>query len=312
MTVTRYVLRRLAFAVLLIVALSSAAFVLTLLAPGDFAQVSDPLAPRRRTENNTTTPDRDRSIASQYVDWLGHAVRFDLGHSLAYGRPVRDLIPERALNTMQIAIPALIVATCVGLPLGIVTGTRRTMLARAVESLSLALVSIPPLITSLFLVFAASRTGWASVAGPSMPAASLADVISRMAVPVLALALPIAALFERLQAQAIAEVMAQPYIDAARARGVSWRRIVWRDGLKAAVRPIVALYGTVIGTLLSGSFIVEAVTPWPGLGLLMLDALRSRDLYLVAGCAGAGALFLAAGTLLADLALAWVDPRVVD
>jgi peptide/nickel transport system permease protein len=90
------------------------------------------------------------------------------------------------------------------------------------------------------------------------------------------------------------------------------RRIMWCNGLKAAVRPVLALYGTVIGTLLSGSFIVEAVTSWPGLGLLMLDALRSRDLYLVAGCAGAGALFLAAGTLLADLALAWVDPRVAD
>ena len=80
----------------------------------------------------------------------------------------------------------------------------------------------------------------------------------------------------------------------------------------SAVRPVIALYGTVIGMLLSGSFIVEAVTSWPGLGLLMLDALRSRDLYLVAGCAGAGALFLSAGTLLADLALACVDPRVVD
>jgi len=86
-------------------------------------------------------------------------------------------------------------------------------------------------------------------------------------------------------------------------------RIVWRDGLKAALRPVAAIYGLAIGTLLSGSFAVEVITSWPGLGNLMLQALRARDVYLVAGCAGAGALFLACGTLVSDVALALVDPR---
>ena len=86
-------------------------------------------------------------------------------------------------------------------------------------------------------------------------------------------------------------------------------RIVWRDALKAALRPTIAVYGLVIGALLSGSFAVEAVTSWPGLGQLMLNALRARDVYLVAGCAAAGSLFLALGTLAADVALAAVDPR---
>jgi ABC-type dipeptide/oligopeptide/nickel transport system permease component len=130
-----------------------------------------------------------------------------------------------------------------------------------------------------------------------------------LVVPALALALPLAAIFERLQAQAMGEVIHEPFILAALARGVGPQRIVWRDGLKAALRPVAAIYGLAIGTLLSGSFAVEVTTSWPGLGNLMLQALRARDVYLVAGCAGAGALFLACGTLLSDVALAVVDPR---
>jgi peptide/nickel transport system permease protein len=82
--------------------------------------------------------------------------------------------------------------------------------------------------------------------------------------------------------------------------------------LKAALKPIAAVYGLVIGTLLSGSFAVEVITAWPGLGSLMLQALRARDIFLVAGCAGAGALFLACGTLVSDLALTLVDPRASE
>jgi peptide/nickel transport system permease protein len=87
---------------------------------------------------------------------------------------------------------------------------------------------------------------------------------------------------------------------------------VWRTALKPALRPVAGIYGLVIGTLLSGSFAVEVTTSWPGLGNLMLDALRARDVYLVAGCAGAGAVFLACGTLLSDVALALVDPRATE
>ena len=107
----------------------------------------------------------------------------------------------------------------------------------------------------------------------------------------------------------MSEAVSEPFVIAALARGVPRSRIVWRGALKAALRPIAAVYGLVIGSLLSGSFVVEVITAWPGLGSLMLQALRTRDVFLVAGCAGAGALFLACGTLVSDLALAALDPR---
>jgi peptide/nickel transport system permease protein len=312
-----YLARRLLFAAFLVFAVSSFAVVLTRLAPGDF--VTESLGIGARPELIAQTRARfglDRSVARQYGDWLARAVRLDFGRSLAYDRPVADLVPERAMNTALLAATALLLATLVGLPLGVVTSTRRGgILPGAVRGVSLVLLSMPPLLTSLFLVFAAARTGWFPIGGMQSiagGATGVTDLMQHMVVPVLALALPIAAMFERLQSQAMTEVIGQPFVLATLARGVPRSRIVWRDGLKAALRPIASIYGMVVGTLFSGSFAVEMITSWPGLGRLMLDALRARDIYLVAGCAAAGSVFLAAGTLLSDAALAMVDPRATE
>jgi peptide/nickel transport system permease protein len=175
---------------------------------------------------------------------------------------------------------------------------------------------MPPLLTSLFLVFVAGRTGWLPMAGmrsSDAPSSGLTlDLLRHLVVPAAALALPLAAMFERLQAQAMSEVVGEPFVLATLARGVPHSRVIWRDAFKAALRPMAAVYGLVVGTLLSGSFAVEVITAWPGLGRLMLDALRARDVPLVAACAGAGSIFLAIGTLLSDAALALVDPRALE
>jgi peptide/nickel transport system permease protein len=135
------------------------------------------------------------------------------------------------------------------------------------------------------------------------------DVAWHLPVPVVALALPIAAMIERLLAQSMAETIDAPFILCAEARGVPRERLVWRHALPVALRPVAAVYGLIIGTLLSGSFMVEIITAWPGLGRLTYDALRGRDVFLVAGCAAAGAVFLALGSLVSDVAQAWLDPR---
>jgi peptide/nickel transport system permease protein len=308
-----YLARRMLFAAFLVFAVSSASLVLVRLAPGDYAVGA--LGLRTGPEARAQLRARyglDRSIGVQYRDWLWRAARFDFGRSLAYDRPVVELVPQRAANTALLAVSALLLATLAGLPLGVMTATRRGVLPGAVRAVSLLLLSMPPLLTSLFLVFLAARTGWFPVGGMTSIGGGTWDRLHHMVVPVLALALPLSAMFERLQAQAMADVVGQPYVLAALARGVPRSRVVWRDALKAALRPVASVYGLVVGTLLSGSFAVEIITAWPGLGSLMLEALRSRDVYLVAGCAAAGSIFLAAGTLLSDAALALVDPRVSE
>lgn len=313
-----YLLRRLLFAVFLVFAVSSASLVLTRLAPGDFAVDTLGIVKASTIEDMRARYGLDRPLVEQWGAWLGGALRLDFGRSLAYDRPVAELIPERAANTALLAVSALLVATLVGLPLGVATGTRAPGVFTAIVRVaSVVLLSTPPLLTSLFLLFLAARSGWLPIAGMRSAGAGpglagVADLAAHMIVPVLALALPLLAMFERLQSQAIRDVIDAPFVRAAVARGVPRARIVWRDALRLGVRPIVSIYGLVVGTLLSGSFAVEIVTAWPGLGQLMFDALRARDVYLVAGCAAAGSVFLAAGTLLSDAALALVDPRVTE
>ena len=311
-----YLLRRLTFAVLLVFTVSSASLILVRLAPGDFADVQLGAGASAELKAQTRALyGLDRSIAAQYRDWLVDAVRLDFGRSLMYGSPVSSLVRDYAANTAVLAATALALATVVGLPLGIVSGSRRGVMPDLIRSISVVLLSAPPLLTSLVLLVIAARTKWLPV-GDMRSAGAVSspttDLLWHLIVPATALALPIAAMFERLQSQAMAETIRQPYVIAALARGVPRPRIVWRDALKAALRPAAAVYGVIVGSLLSGSFAVETVTSWPGLGQLMLGALRARDLYLVAGCAAAGSVFLAIGTLLSDIALFAIDPRAAE
>ena len=311
-----YLLRRFVFAVLLVFTVSSAALILVRLAPGDYADTAAaPGTSREVKDQMRARLGLKRSVAEQYGTWVADAVRLDFGRSMMYGSPVKGLVREGAINTAILAATALVAATLIGLPLGIISGSRRGPLADTIRTVSIVLLSLPPLLSSLVLLAVAAGTGWLpvgdmrSAGGTAWP---LLDLLRHLIVPATALALPIAAMFERMQSQAMAEVVGQPYVLAAFARGIPRARIVWRDALKPALRPAAAVYGLVVGALLSGSFAVEAVTSWPGLGVLMLDALRARDLYLVAGCAAAGSVFLAIGTIVSDIALVLIDPRAVE
>lgn len=297
----RLVFRRIATAAALVFVVSSAALVLADLAPGDFVAATiggNPAlaqAERRRLH-------LDRPLAERYRDWVVRSLTLDLGESFEYRRPVLPLVRERAANTAILAAAALVVATLLGIPAGVVTGSRRTPFARGLRAASLLLLAMPPLVTSFVLLTLAARTGWFPIAGMGG--------LRHLVVPTLSLALPLAAMLERLQSDAIREALERTHVLAAAARGIPPRRLIWRHAWRASLGPVLGVYGVVIGSLFSGSFVVEVIASWPGLASLMRDALMTRDAPLVAGCAAAGAVFLAAGVLIADLAHAAIDPRV--
>jgi ABC-type dipeptide/oligopeptide/nickel transport system permease component len=297
----RLIARRVAAALVLILTVASTALLLAQLAPGDYA--SQIGASAVQADNLRHQLGLDRPLADRYVTWLAHSLTFDLGESFQYHVPVIALVRERAVNTGILAAAALALATAFGIPCGVLTGSRRGgLIVGLIRGASLVLLSVPPLISSLLLLAIAARTGWLPVSGMGG--------IRHLVVPSLALALPIAAVLERLQAQALREALARPSTRAARARGIPASRIVWRYAWRQSLGPILAMYGVIVGSLLSGSFAVEIVTSWPGLGQLMLGALMARDTNVVAGCAAAGAVFLALAILAADLAHAFVDPRI--
>jgi peptide/nickel transport system permease protein len=307
-----YLVRRILFAAILVTVVSSAALVLVNAAPGDYFSGFDLDPAEAAAERHRLG--LDRPFLAQYGAWLSRAVRLDFGESMKYRRPVAGLVAERAEKTALVGVTALLVATLVGIPAGILTGSRSNAATTLARGLSLVFISVPPLVSSLALLLMASRTGWFPVGG--FPAAGDAaggvTIVSYLVLPAFALALPLAATLEQLESQALHEALGEPSVRAARARGCSDRRIIWRHALRLSLKPVLAIYGVIVASVLSGSFAVEIVTSWPGLGALMYEALVARDMFLVAGCAAAGSIFLAFGILLSDLALAAVDPRVGD
>jgi ABC-type dipeptide/oligopeptide/nickel transport system permease component len=296
-----FLVRRAIAALALVFIVTSSAVLLAGVSPGDYATSFGRTAEQIASERHRLG--LDLPVGRQYTRWLTRAVTFDFGESFQYQQPVMDLVRQRAANTALLALSALVVATLMGIPAGVMTGSRRSgLLTRLIRGASLVLLSVPPLIGSLVLITIAARTGWLPVSGMEGPASFV--------VPTLALALPIAATLERLQSQSIREALQRPSMIAAASRGVPGARLVWRHGWRLSLGPLLAIYGVIVGSLFSGSFAVEMVTSWPGLGALMRQALMMRDTYLVAGCAAAGAACLAAGVLATDVAHAFADPRV--
>jgi ABC-type dipeptide/oligopeptide/nickel transport system permease component len=300
MTLPRFLLWRLLGALAFVVVVSSTALVLIRLSPGDAAtELKLTVADEAAIAETRARLGLDRPVLAQVGTWIAGLARFDLGTSSHFNRPVAGLVADRVGNTALLAGLALVLATLIGIPLGVVTGSARRRGGAGLISLaSVMLVACPPILLSLGLLYlSVSMGGWLPVSG-------------HIALPLVALSLPMAAVIERLQSRASAEALSQPSVMAAAARGVPWSRIVWVHALRPSLGPVLGVYGIIIATLFSGSVAVETVSSWPGLGRLMVDGLLSRDVFLVAGCALAGAMLIALGNLVADLLRVVTDPRI--
>lgn len=294
--------------------MASCAFLLAALAPGDAGARFG--ATRAELAAAAHESGRDRPLLVQYAGWLSRLARGNLGVSSLYRAPVGPMVVDRAVNTAVLAIAALLLAVALGLPPAILCSSRpRSLAARLIRAMSLLLLSVPPFVGALALVFLAARTGWLPAGGMTSGgdlsgARWLVDLLWHLPVPALALALPLSATFERQQTTALAAALATPAVQAARARGVREGQIVRRHAWRLSLTPVLALGGLAMAALLGGAFVVESIAAWPGLGRLTHDALRARDTALVAGCALAGSTVLAIGLFVSDMLTAWADPRV--
>lgn len=311
-----FLARRLLFAVTLVVVVAAGALLIVRLAPGDAtAELYGETGGAEAMAFERQRAGLDQPLGAYIAAWAGRLARLDFGESFRFNRPVGPLVAERALNTAILAAVALALATLGGMALGVVSGASRGWISSAIGGASIVALSCPPLILSLALALMAARTGWFPVGGMwATPAFASLDALGRAAwhlvLPVLALAVPVGASIERIESRAVRGVMGEPAVQAALARGIPRARVTWRHAVRLAATPVASVWGLAAAGLFSGSFAVEVVTAWPGLGRLMYDALISRDVNLVAGCAAGGALIVAATTLVSDLALAWADPRV--
>jgi peptide/nickel transport system permease protein len=314
-----FLARRAVAALVLAFAVASGGLLLARLGTSDFAEITVGFGPESQKQRLREQHGLNRPVLEHYVDWLTDVARLDFGTSMQYSRPVAPLVAERAVNSAILAGAALLVACGLGIPIGILSGSRQGLIPHAVRAVSVTCLSVPPLIGSLLLVWMAALTGLFPVGGMITSEAEsahglvwLRDLVWHLPVPVLALALPMAAMLERVQAQSMASALEEPCIAAALARGASRARVVWVHALRLSAGTPIAIGGVLAGVLLSGSLAVELVTAWPGLGLLTFEALKARDVPLVAGCATAAAMLVSIGLVASDVLLVMNDRRVLD
>jgi len=316
----RYVLRRTAHVLFLLIGVSILAFLFSTLAPGNYfdeMRLNPQIAPETVVALRSQYG-LDRPLPWRYASWLNSVVRGQMGFSFAYNSAVAPLLLPRAGNTLLLTITATLLAWGIALPLGVCSAEQLGRVPdRLISWATAALLVIPDLALALGLLVLAVKTGWfpagglASVGFESLSLIhKIRDLALHMTLPVVALVLSVLPLLVRHVRAAVADVLDAPFILAARGHGIPRRTLLYRYALRAAANPLISLFGFSLGVLLSGSLLIEVVMSWPGLGPLLLEAILARDLYLVLGGVLLSGLFLAGGNFLADILLYWVDPRI--
>lgn len=316
----RFILRRALQALFLLFGVSVLSFLMFNAAPGDYLSEMR-LNPQISAETLAALRQQyglDDSIVVRYGRWLASALRGEFGYSFSYNRPVAPLIVDRATNTLILTGTATTMVWIIAIVLGTFSAARRgSRFDRFMSAMTTLSLSVPDLLIALAFLLMALRTGWFPAGGmtsldwTALPwTGKLRDLTWHMAIPVTTLVLTGVPLIFRQVRNSVLEVLAAPYMQAAKAHGIPESRLLFHYALPAASNSLISLFGLSIAGLLSGSLLVEVILSWPGLGPLLLEAVLARDLYLVIGAILCSTLFLVAGSIFADLLLVFADPRI--
>jgi peptide/nickel transport system permease protein len=319
--VGRYLLRRALVSLVLVWIVLTATFVVLHSAPGDpIERFADPRVPRTHLDRLRALYGLDRPLPIQYGAWLAATARFDWGLSFQHQRPVREVLAQRLPPTLLLGAAAFLVQISVGMALGIFAARRpRSVGDHAVRVVSLALYSLPSFWLAVMLSLLLTGIlpllpsgGMTSMFARELPPLQrLGDLLAHLVLPALALGLPLAAPVARLLRNGLLEELGKEHTLAMRARGLGEAAVFLR-ALRSAAVPLVQVTGLTLPALLGGSVVIETVFSWPGLGATTYDAILARDYPLVLAVTAFTAGLVIAGNLLSDVALAALDPRVLE
>ena len=313
---TRYLAQRLLQTLVVLVLMSVVIYGLIGLMPGDPVDLmvsSDPDLTPADAERLKALYGLDLPLYERYANWARAALAGDFGYSRLHARPVLEILLPRLGNTIVLLGLSFVLALAIALPAGVYAALRPYSRADyAINLLCFAGISVPPFWLALMLIIAFSvilgvlpASGMATVGVDS-----LADKAKHLVLPVLTLVIVSAGDFTRFMRAAMIETLRQDFIRTARAKGASAKRVIWKHALKNALLPVVTVIALRFGFLFSGALITETIFAYPGMGKLIYDAIMGNDFNL----ALMGLLFATLLTLLAnlaaDLAYAWLDPRI--
>ena len=305
-----FLLRRLAWSLLVVCFVVSATFLMTMAIPADPARTL--VGPHGDQETIARVREAyclDGGFAHQYGCFIGNVARGDLGTSFRSQRPVADIILDRVWPTAQLALAAMFLQLLLSLPLGILAAVRRNKGADVAASTAALIGQSAPtfFIGTLLVYLLGFRWAWFPVSGYGEAGW---DRLHHLFLPALTLAVTGMATYTRILRAEMIEILAEDYIRTARAKGVSERRVVLRHALRNALGPVVTLVGLDLGVLMGGAVITETIFAWPGLGREVLQAILEIDIPLIVGVVLVAAVAIVVANLLVDLAYAWLDPRV--
>ncbi|MBU6411674.1 MAG: ABC transporter permease [Verrucomicrobia bacterium] len=316
----QFILKRLLHVIPILLGVSLLTFLLMALSPGNYfttlsqnPQVSPETIAQLQAQFHL-----DKPWYVQYVFWLANLLRGNFGYSMAYNIPATALIISRLWNTFVLAFTAMIIAWSVAVPLGIWAAVKKdSWIDHLCSLIAFTGLSIPDILLSLLALWFAAATGWFPVGGAQSPLhdfmspmQQLWDRVHHLILPALVLAASDLAGIMRRMRSCLLDTLRAEYVTAARARGLGEGRVIWKHALRNAINPLLTIFGYSLAGLLSGAFIVENIMAWPGLGRLTIQAFFAKDSYLVVDCVVMATALLVAGNFIADLLLAWSDPRI--
>ena len=310
--IAQMILKRLGLGVVTLLIVSAVIFFAIYLLPGDLAEE---LLGQARTPETVAALRADlglnRPAGERYIQWLGAALQGDFGKSLANGRPIAELVNNRMANTLILAALAAVVCMPISLGLGILAALYRDKaFDRGINVVALTAISLPEFFIAYLLIFWLTvKTGWlpslASV-GPDTP---WGERLEKSILPILTLTLAVAAHVMRLTRAAIVNLLASPYIEMARIKGVRPWRVIVHHALPNALAPIINVVVLNLAYLIVGVVVIEVVFTYPGLGQLMVDSVSKRDVPVVqATCMIFASVYIVLN-LVADILSIVADPR---
>jgi peptide/nickel transport system permease protein len=315
-----FLLRRAAHALLVLVFASVLAFVLASIAPGDYfdeMRINPDISPSTlaslRSEYGL-----DRPMYQRYLEWIVSIPKGQWGFSFAYNSPAGPILLSRCGNTLLLTTIATGLAWLMALVWGGWAALREGGIVDHLATLlNTVLLAIPEVVLALCLLLFAVETKWFPVDGFNLEPIDavglwtfISELTKHLALPAIVLAAGTLPFLLSHVRSAMAEVLNSSFVEAATSFGISPLRILVHHAFRAAANPLITLFGTSVGMLISSSLLTEAVFSWPGLGQLMLEAVEARDFFLVVDSAVLSTVFFLLGTLVADLLLYLADPRI--
>lgn len=321
MTTIQTLLMRILYAVILLAAVLVLNFSLMHLAPGDVADtISQSMggADQEILDQIRIDYGLDQPFLVQLGQYMGNVLRFDLGYSFFYNKPVTELILQRLPATLLLVFVAQVLALFIGVVLGVISARKPNSVAsHFVTILALFGYSAPVFWTGILLLIGFSLNiqlfpvaGMRDVTIEGGFWVQFADIARHLVLPVITLGSLFLALYSRLARATMMEVLGSDYVRTAKAKGLTERQVVYKHALKNSLSPVITLAGLQFSAVISGAVLVEAVFSWPGLGTLAFQSIIARDTPTILGILFFSALVVIVGNLLTDIALRLVDPRM--